>query len=38
MATFCPQVPVEFEITDTSQQRQVPIFVSPFGSSTYRGV
>jgi 5-hydroxyisourate hydrolase len=36
-ATFYPQVPVEFEITDANQHYHVPLLVSAFGYSTYRG-
>ena len=36
-ATFYPVVPVEFEVRDPSQRYHVPLLVSPFGYSTYRG-
>lgn len=35
--TFYPQVIVYFEIDDTSQHYHVPLLLSPFGYSTYRG-
>ena len=35
--TFYPSVTVLFEITDASQHYHVPILLSPFGYSTYRG-
>lgn len=34
---FYPNVPVTFEIEDTSQHYHVPLLLSPFGYSTYRG-
>ncbi len=34
---FYPEVQVHFEITDASQHHHVPLLVSPFGFSTYRG-
>lgn len=34
---FYPYVPVIFEIKDTSQHYHVPLLLSPFGYSTYRG-
>jgi len=36
-ATFYPEIPVEFEVRDTSQRHHVPLLLSPFGYSTYRG-
>ena len=35
--TFYPYVPVVFEIEDTDQHYHVPLLLSPFGYSTYRG-
>jgi len=35
--TFYPEVPVVFEIADAGQHHHVPLLVSPFGYSTYRG-
>jgi 5-hydroxyisourate hydrolase len=35
--TFYPSVTVEFEITEPAQHHHVPLLVSPFGYSTYRG-
>jgi 5-hydroxyisourate hydrolase len=37
VATFYPMVPVVFEITDAKQGYHVPLLLSPFGYSTYRG-
>lgn len=34
---FYPSVTVEFEVTDASQHHHVPLLLSPFGYSTYRG-
>lgn len=34
---FYPNVPVTFEIEDVSQHYHVPLLLSPFGYSTYRG-
>lgn len=34
---FYPNVPVIFEIEDTNQHYHVPLLISPFGFSTYRG-
>lgn len=36
-AAFYPEVRVVFEITDPSQHHHVPLLLSPFGYSTYRG-
>jgi len=35
--TFYPEIPVQFEIRDASQHHHVPLLLSPFGYSTYRG-
>ena len=35
--TFYPAVVVEFTITDARQHYHVPLLISPFGYSTYRG-
>lgn len=35
--TFYPSITVEFEITEPAQHHHVPLLVSPFGYSTYRG-
>jgi len=32
-----PRVVVEFEVRDPSQHYHVPLLLSPFGYSTYRG-
>jgi 5-hydroxyisourate hydrolase len=34
---FHPSVSVTFEVTDASQHHHVPLLVSPFGYTTYRG-
>jgi 5-hydroxyisourate hydrolase len=34
---FYPEVTVTFEVTDPSQHYHVPLLLSPFGYSTYRG-
>jgi 5-hydroxyisourate hydrolase len=34
---FYPQVAVEFRVVDLSRHHHVPLLVSPFGYSTYRG-
>lgn len=36
-ATFYPMVQVDFEIVSTDQHYHVPLLLSPFGYSTYRG-
>jgi len=36
-ATFYPMVQVDFEIVATDQHYHVPLLLSPFGYSTYRG-
>lgn len=35
--TFFPAVIVEFEVTDPRAHHHVPLLLSPFGYSTYRG-
>lgn len=35
--TFYPEVAVVFEVTDPEQHHHVPLLLSPFGYSTYRG-
>lgn len=37
IATFYPSVVVEFSVTDPAQHHHVPLLISPFGYSTYRG-
>jgi 5-hydroxyisourate hydrolase len=37
VATFYPTVQVTFEVTDPGRHYHVPLLVSPFGYSTYRG-
>ena len=34
---FYPQVTIEFEVRDPGQHHHVPLLLSPFGYSTYRG-
>jgi 5-hydroxyisourate hydrolase len=35
--TFYPEIPVIFEVKDSAQHYHVPLLISPFGYSTYRG-
>ena len=35
--TFYPQVEIVFRIVDPSQHYHIPLLISPFGYSTYRG-
>ncbi len=35
--TFYPRVEVTFEVTDPARHHHVPLLLSPFGYSTYRG-
>jgi 5-hydroxyisourate hydrolase len=35
--TFYPQVAVSFRVTDAAQDYHVPLLLSPFAYSTYRG-
>ena len=35
--TFYPHVVVEFDVRDATQHHHVPLLLSPFGYSTYRG-
>jgi 5-hydroxyisourate hydrolase len=37
LASFYPEVAITFRITDASQHYHVPLLLSPFGYSTYRG-
>ena len=34
---FYPQVSIEFDVRDAAQHYHVPLLLSPFGYSTYRG-
>jgi len=34
---FYPSVTVEFEVTDAAHHHHVPLLLTPFGYSTYRG-
>jgi len=35
--SFFPEVTIVFEVRDTAQHYHVPLLLSPFGYSTYRG-
>lgn len=35
--TFFPRIPVEIHVEDPAQHTHVPLLLSPFGYSTYRG-
>ncbi len=35
--TFFPEIPVVIQVQDTHQHYHVPLLLSPFGYSTYRG-
>ncbi|MDJ0921358.1 MAG: hydroxyisourate hydrolase [Henriciella sp.] len=35
--TFYKSIPIEFTITDPTRHHHVPLLLSPFGYSTYRG-
>ena len=35
--TFFPRIPVEIHVDDPAQHTHVPLLLSPFGYSTYRG-
>jgi 5-hydroxyisourate hydrolase len=37
MSAFFPEVSIVFEVTDGSGHYHVPLLLSPFGYSTYRG-
>jgi 5-hydroxyisourate hydrolase len=37
IATFYPNVTVEFQVGDATSHYHVPLLLSPFGYSTYRG-
>ncbi len=36
-SAFYPEVRITFEVTDAAQHHHVPLLLSPFGYSTYRG-
>lgn len=36
--TFYPSVTVEFRVTDAAAHYHVPLLLSPYGYSTYRGI
>ncbi|EPL10017.1 transthyretin family protein [Pseudomonas sp. CF161] len=35
--TFFPEIPVIFEVKQTDQHYHIPLLLSPYGFSTYRG-
>ena len=35
--TFFDQIPVEFKVDNTAQHYHIPLLLSPYGYSTYRG-
>ena len=35
--TFFPEIPVIFEVKNADQHYQIPLLLSPYGFSTYRG-
>ncbi|MEG0881002.1 MAG: hydroxyisourate hydrolase [Janthinobacterium sp.] len=35
--TFFPEIPVQFHVGKTDQHYHIPLLLSPFGFSTYRG-
>ena len=37
LKAFVPEVPVTFEVSDPTQDYHVPLLLSAFGYSTYRG-
>jgi 5-hydroxyisourate hydrolase len=37
MSTFYPEVGVIFEVVDATEHHHLPLLLSPFGYSTYRG-
>lgn len=37
LSSFFTVAPVTFKITDTSRKYHIPLLLSPFGYSTYRG-
>ena len=37
VSTFYPTIEVVFEIKNTNERYHLPVLVSPFGYSTYRG-
>lgn len=36
-AAFFPEVTIEFRVSDVAEHHHVPLLLSPFGYSTYRG-
>ena len=37
VAGFYPEISISFEVSDTAEHYHVPLLLSPFGYSTYRG-
>ncbi|CAD5262359.1 MULTISPECIES: hydroxyisourate hydrolase [Halomonadaceae] len=37
IATFFPDVPVPFQVENTEEHYHIPLLLSPYGYSTYRG-
>lgn len=37
LATFYPQVSIEFQVANAGEHFHIPLLLSPFGYSTYRG-
>ena len=37
ISTFYPSVDIIFRITDATQHYHIPLLISPYGYSTYRG-
>lgn len=37
LETFFPKVVIHFSVTDSSQHYHIPLLISPFAYSTYRG-
>jgi len=37
IASFYPRISVEFEVREPAQHHHVPLLLSPFGYTTYRG-
>ena len=35
--TFFPEIPVIFQVKQTDQHYHIPLLLSPYGFSTYRG-
>jgi len=37
LSAFYPRVSIDFEVTEPSEHHHVPLLLSPYGYSTYRG-